>query len=63
MKVNPTPASPEAFLPGCGPKLVATRLPPDLAREVEEAAAEELLSVSSFCRRAIAAAVRTQKAA
>jgi hypothetical protein len=63
MKVNPTPASPtpaspETFLPDCGPKLVATRLPPDLAREVEAAAARELLSVSSYCRRAIADAVR-----
>jgi hypothetical protein len=42
---------------------VFTRLPPDLVAEVEKAAAQELLSVSSFCRRAIAAAVRTQKAA
>jgi hypothetical protein len=42
---------------------VFTRLPPDLVREVQAAAAEELLSVSSFCRRAIANAVRTQKAA
>jgi hypothetical protein len=58
MKANPTPASPEAFLPDCGPKLVATRLPPDLAREVEAAAAKELLSVASYCRRAIADAVR-----
>jgi hypothetical protein len=47
MKVNPTPARPEAVLPDCGPKLVATRLPPDLAREVEAAAAKELLSVAS----------------
>ena len=63
MKVNPTPASPEAFLPDCGPKLVATRLPPDLAREVEAAADRELISVAAFARRAILAAVRTQKAA
>jgi hypothetical protein len=63
MKVNPTPASPEAFLPDCGPKLVATRLPPDLAREVEAAAARELLSVASYCRRAILQAVSTRERA
>ena len=63
MKLNPAPACPEAVLPDCGPKLVATRLPPDLAREVEAAADRELISVAAFARRAILAAVRTQKAA
>ena len=43
-----------------GPRVrqVFTRLPPDLAREVEAAAAKELLSIASYCRRAIAEAVR-----
>jgi hypothetical protein len=62
MKVNPTPASPEAFLPDCGPKLVATRLPPDLARAVEAAADRELISVAAFARRALAAALRKESA-
>ena len=61
MKVNPAPASPEAFLPDCGPKLVATRLPPDLAREVAAAADRELISVAAFARRAILAAVMQTK--
>jgi hypothetical protein len=39
-------------------KIVATRLPADLAHEVELAAAKELISVASFARRAIMRAVR-----
>jgi predicted HicB family RNase H-like nuclease len=39
-------------------RLVSTRLPNDLHRAVELAAARELISVASFARRAIAQAVR-----
>ena len=38
-------------------RLIATRVPADLARLVEAAAAEELISVASYARRAILAAV------
>jgi hypothetical protein len=39
-------------------RLVSTRVPTDLARAVELAAAQELISVAAFARRAIAIAVR-----
>jgi hypothetical protein len=39
-------------------RLVSTRVPTDLARAVELAAARELISVAAFARRAIAIAVR-----
>jgi hypothetical protein len=38
-------------------RLVSTRVPTDLARAVELAAAQELISVAAFARRAIAAAI------
>jgi predicted HicB family RNase H-like nuclease len=43
-------------------KQVSTRLPSDLARAVELAAAEELISVASYARRALAQAVRKESA-
>ena len=43
-------------------RLVSTRVPPDLARAVERAAAQELISVASFCRRALLQAVRAKVA-
>jgi predicted HicB family RNase H-like nuclease len=39
-------------------RLVSTRLPNDLHRAVELAAAQELISVASFARRALLQAVR-----
>jgi predicted HicB family RNase H-like nuclease len=45
------------------PRLVSTRLPGDLARAVELAAAEELISVASYARRAILQAVSTRERA
>jgi hypothetical protein len=44
-------------------KQVFTRLPSDLARAVELAAAEELISVAAFARRAILQAVSTRERA
>jgi hypothetical protein len=44
------------------PRLIATRVPGDLAHEVELAAAQELISVAAFARRALAQAVRKENA-
>jgi hypothetical protein len=44
-------------------RLIATRVPADLARLVEAAAAEELISVASYARRAILQAVSTRERA
>ena len=41
-------------------RLVSTRLPNDLHRAVELAAARELISVASFARRALLQAVRAK---
>ena len=41
-------------------RLVSTRVPTDLARAVELAAARELISVASFARRALLQAVRAK---
>jgi hypothetical protein len=41
-------------------RLVSTRLPNDLHRAVELAAAQELISVASFARRALLQAVRAK---
>ena len=43
-------------------KLVSTRLPSDLHHEVELAAAQELISIAAFARRALAQAVRKESA-
>jgi hypothetical protein len=43
-------------------RLVSTRVPTDLARAVELAAARELISVASFARRALLQAVRAKVA-
>jgi hypothetical protein len=44
-------------------RLIATRVPETLARLVEAAAAEELISVPSYARRAILQAVSTRERA
>jgi predicted HicB family RNase H-like nuclease len=44
-------------------RLIATRVPETLARLVEAAAAEELISVASYARRAILQAVSTRERA
>ena len=41
-------------------RLVSTRVPADLARAVELAAAQELISVASYARRALLQAVRAK---
>ena len=41
-------------------RLVSTRVPTDLARAVELAAARELISVASYARRALLQAVRAK---
>ena len=41
-------------------RLVSTRVPTDLARAVELAAAKELISVASYARRALLQAVRAK---
>jgi len=41
-------------------KTVATKVPPALALEIEKAAAQELLSVSSYVRRVLLQAVKAQ---
>lgn len=43
-------------------RLIATRLPPKLAAQVEMAAQEELVSIAAFTRRALASAVREPRA-
>jgi predicted HicB family RNase H-like nuclease len=43
-------------------RLVSTRVPADLARAVELAAAQELISVASYARRALLQAVRAKVA-
>ena len=43
-------------------RLVSTRVPTDLARAVELAAARELISVASYARRALLQAVRAKVA-
>jgi hypothetical protein len=43
-------------------RLISCRLPNDLHRAVELAAAKELISVASFARRAIAQAVQGEEA-
>ena len=43
------------------PKIIATRVSTTLATEVEKKAAEEMLSVSCYVRRLLAAAVREQQ--
>jgi hypothetical protein len=42
-------------------KIIATRVSTTLATEVEKKAAEEMLSVSCYLRRLLAAAVREQQ--
>jgi hypothetical protein len=53
----------EATLSASSSRLIATRVPADLARLVEAAAAEELISVASYARRAILQAVSTRERA
>lgn len=43
-------------------KPISFRAPPGLAKAIEEAAGKELLSTSSFCRRAVWRAVQAQMA-
>jgi predicted HicB family RNase H-like nuclease len=43
-------------------KLVSTRLPADLHHLVEAAAAQQLISIAAFARRALAQAVRKESA-
>jgi predicted HicB family RNase H-like nuclease len=47
---------------GARGRLVSTRVPTDLARAVELAAARELISVASYARRALLQAVRAKVA-
>ena len=42
-------------------KTVATRVPADLAAQIEQAAAKELMSVSTFVRRLILLAIRAEQ--
>ena len=44
-------------------KTIITRIPSELASEVEQAAAKELLSVASYVRRVLLYAVTTGRAA